>query len=129
MYKRLKVREATWLAIGMIFVSVGILLPLLPKAPLLIISNILTTIGMFYFGTIWNSRQFRMITKQTIIQQAHIFLWRECFLNASKILLVLSVKEIHGGTFIGLMLLALVCALMVPYFSGKSTEVLDKQPK
>ncbi|MZQ85504.1 MFS transporter [Paenibacillus sp. 5J-6] len=131
MYKRLKVREGTWLFIGTIFVSIGILLPLLPKAPLLIISNILTTIGMFYFGTIWNTRQFRIITKQTAIQQAHIFLWRECFLNASKILLLilaLSVKEINGGTFIQLILLALVCALMVPYFSGKSMEMFERQP-
>lgn len=131
MYKRLKIREGTWLFIGTIFVSVGILLPLLPKAPLLILSNILTTIGMFYFGTVWNTRQFRIITKQTAIQQAHIFLWRECFLNASKILLLilaLSVKKIHGGTFIQLIILALVCALMVPYFSGKSTEMFERQP-
>ncbi|MEC0268990.1 MFS transporter [Paenibacillus anseongense] len=130
LYRRLKTREGVWLAIGMIFVSVGILLPLLPKAPILIISNILTTIGMFYFGTVWNTRQFRIIAKQSAIQQARIFLWRECFLNASRILLLilaLSVKDIRGGAFIFLIMLALACALMVPYFSGKSTEAFERQ--
>ncbi|MDD9269020.1 MFS transporter [Paenibacillus sp. GCM10023248] len=69
LYRRLKVREGAWLAIGMLFVSVGFLLPLMPKAPILIVSNILTTIGMFYFGTVWNTRQFRIIAKHTAIQR------------------------------------------------------------
>ncbi|MFC5448717.1 MFS transporter [Paenibacillus aestuarii] len=130
LYRRLKVREGAWLNIGMLFISVGFLLPLFPKAPILIISNILTTIGMFYFGTVWNTRQFRIITKQTAMKQAQIFLWRECFLNVSRIfmlILALSVKDIRGGAFIALIALALVCTLVVPYFSGRSTKAFEQQ--
>jgi YQGE family putative transporter len=130
LYRRLQTREGVWLTIGMLFVSVGFLLPLLPKAPILVLSNVLTTIGMFYFGTVWNTRQFRIISKHSAIRQAQIFLWRECFLNASRILLLilaLSVKDIRGGAFIALIILALVCALIVPYFSGKSTEAFERQ--
>jgi len=130
LYRRLKVREGVWLNIGMLFISVGFLLPLFPKAPILIISNILTTIGMFYFGTVWNTRQFRIITKQTAMKQAQIFLWRECFLNVSRILmliLALSVQDIRGGAFIALIALSLVCTLVVPYFSGRSTEAFEQQ--
>ncbi|RTE09048.1 MFS transporter [Paenibacillus whitsoniae] len=130
LYRRLHVKEGLWLKIGMTFLAVGILLPLLPKAPILILSNLFTTIGMFYFGTVWNTRQFRIISKQPAMQQARIFLWREGFLNVSRIALLvvaLSVQDLHGGTFYLLIALALVCAFIVPVFSGKSTEMFERQ--
>ncbi|MDD9269019.1 hypothetical protein ACFPES_18405 [Paenibacillus sp. GCM10023248] len=51
-------------------------------------------------------------------------------MNASRIVLLilaLSVKDIRGGAFIALIVLALVSAFVVPYFSGKSTEAFERQ--
>ncbi|MFH5185903.1 MFS transporter [Paenibacillus sp. TAB 01] len=128
LYRRLKTREGVWLMLGMLFVSAGFLLPLLPKAPLLVASNILTTVGMFYFGTIWNTRQFRIISKHSAIEQARIFLWREWMLNISRItllVLTLFVDELRGPAFIGLIGFALVNALVIPWFSRKGTEAFE----
>jgi YQGE family putative transporter len=123
LYRKLKVSNGTSLAIGMILISVGFIITLFPKVPILIISNLLTTIGMFYFATIWNTRQFHMIVKHKAIEQVRILIWREWFLNIARItmlLLILTVKNFHGISFILLMSLALVCSLIIPYFSSRS---------
>ncbi|WP_135554010.1 MFS transporter [Paenibacillus cymbidii] len=127
MYRRLKVGNGKWLTIGVLLVSVGFLCPVWPVAPLLVISNILTTMGMFYYGTIWNMRQFRIISSRTPIEQARIFIWREWILNLSRIAMLvftLFVRDLHGTSFFVLIGLAVVSALLVPYFSHKS-EVVD----
>ncbi|TVY07590.1 MFS transporter [Paenibacillus cremeus] len=132
LYRRLKTGEGVWLMIGMLFISAGFLLPLMPRAPLLVASNILTTVGMFYFGTVWNTRQFRVISKHTAIEQARILLWREWFLNIARItmlVLILFVKELSGAVFVTLIAFALVCALSIPLFSRNSSAAFDqKQP-
>jgi YQGE family putative transporter len=132
LYRKLKVSKGIWLTIGMVCVSIGFLITLFPKAPILVISNLLTTIGMFYFATIWNTRQFHIIAKHTVIEQIRILIWREWFLTSARItmlLLILSVKNFHGLSFVLLMSLALVCALIIPYFSSRSeTHEQIKQP-
>ncbi|MCZ8516768.1 MFS transporter [Paenibacillus filicis] len=130
LYRRMKTKEGIWLTVGMLFISAGFLLPLFPKAPVLIASNILTTVGLFYFGTVWNTRQFRVISQHTAIEQARILLWREWFLNVSRItmlILILFVKELKGPVFIGLIALALVSALMIPWFSRKGSDAFEQQ--
>jgi len=125
LYRKMKVKENVWLAVGMGCLSVGFLIVLFPAAPILVISNILTTVGMFYFATVWNTRQFAVISRSTPIEQARIFMWRECLLNLSRILvnlLVLNVKDFHGGMFIFLLGLALSCASVIPYLSGKGID-------
>lgn len=130
LYRRLKTREGVWLTIGMLFISAGFLLPLLPKAPFLVLSNIFTTVGMFYFGTVWNTRQFRVISQFTAMEQARILLWREWLLNVSRmsmLVLILFVDELKGPVFIGLIALALVSALLIPWFSRKGSEAYEQQ--
>ncbi|WP_284640980.1 hypothetical protein [Paenibacillus silviterrae] len=128
-YRRVQAKEGLWLTIGMAAICIGFLIPLFPKAPLLVVSNILTTVGMFYFGTVWNTRQFRIICRHTVMEQARILLWREWFLNVSRItmlVLILFVKELRGPTFIALIGLAIVSAMLIPYFSAKSTEAMEE---
>ncbi|WP_248925270.1 hypothetical protein [Paenibacillus hamazuiensis] len=123
LYRRLQIQNGIWLAIGMASMCIGFLCALLQHSFFLVISNILTTIGLFYFGTVWNTGQFKIISKHTAIEQARIFLWREWFLNVTRILLLVSamfVKDFQGGYFIALMIAAMACALLVPLFSGKS---------
>jgi hypothetical protein len=62
--------------------------------------------------------------------QSRIFLWRELFLNSTRIVLLvlaLSVQDIRGGAFIGLISLALVSALVVPIFAMKSKAAFERQ--
>lgn len=123
-YRKFKLKEHTWLIIGISFVSVGFLIVLFPYSPLLVISNILTTTGMFYFGTIWNTQHFAIISSDTTsVQQVRLFIWREMFLNFSRIaflLLVLNVKDFDGFWFMSLMLLTVSCALLILFFAKKS---------
>ncbi|UUZ94274.1 hypothetical protein LJK87_06660 [Paenibacillus sp. P25] len=107
-------------------------MPPLPKAPLLIASNVLTTVGMFYFATVWNTRQFRVISQQTAMEQARILLWREWFLNLSRIvmlILILFVDDLKGPMFMALIALALISALLIPWFSRKGSEAFEQQQK
>jgi hypothetical protein len=98
---------------------------LFPSAPVLIISNFLTTIGMFFFMTIWNSRQFVTISQFEPIIQARILVWRELILIFSRMImlgLTLLIHDFNGIAFKTLMILCLMCALSIPYFSKKGIE-------
>ncbi len=122
-YRKLKMANGTILTIGMIFISVGFLITLYPKAPILVLSNLLTTVGMFYFASTWNPVHFRIISRHNPIEQVRILIWREWLLNIARIsmlLLILTVKDFHGMSFILLMSLALASALVIPYLSGRS---------
>jgi MFS family permease len=130
LHRRLNISSGIWLKIGMIAISAGFLVALLQHSVFLVVSNILTTVGLFYFGTIWNSGQFRIISRHSSIEQARILLWRECFLNISRIMiliLILFVKDLQGAVFVTLLCFSLGCALLIPLFSQKSTDELERQ--
>jgi hypothetical protein len=123
MKRKLLASDGKVLTYGMIFISLGFLIMLYPIAPILVLSNLLTTIGMYYFATIWNSKQFSLIVKHTKIEQVRILIWREWFLNIARmamLLLILTVKDFHGIIFIVLMAFSLFCALIIPYLSSRS---------
>jgi hypothetical protein len=114
----------------MVAISIGFLVALLQHSVFLVISNILTTIGLFYFGTIWNGGQFRIISRHSSMEQARILLWREWFLCISRIvmlILILFVKDLEGVTFLILLCFSLVCAVLIPVFSQKSEDALAKE--
>ncbi|TDF98588.1 MFS transporter [Paenibacillus piri] len=130
LHRRLNIQGGIWLKVGMVAISAGFLVALLQHSVFLVISNILTTVGLFYFGTVWNSDQFRIISRHTSIEQARILLWRECFLNISRIfilILILNVQELKGPVFVTLLAFALGCALLIPLFSQKSADALRRQ--
>lgn len=123
LYRRIKLKDGWWLWTGVTFVCIGFLCALYPRAPLLVLSNILTTVGLFYFGTVWNTRQFRIISGNSPMEQARIFLWREWLLNVTRIFtlfLILMVEDLSGVSFMALMIFAIASALSVPFFSGMS---------
>lgn len=129
LYRRLRIKSGVWLTIGVAFISLGFLCALQPVAPLLVVSNVLTTVGMFYYGTVWNTRQFRIISDSSPIEQARIFLWREWILCSSRIvmlLFILFVKDIKGGIFIALIALAVASGMALPFFSRKSEELAGR---
>jgi YQGE family putative transporter len=130
LHRKMTISSGIWLKIGMVAISAGFLIALLQHSVFLVISNILTTIGLFYFATIWNSAQFRIISRHTSIEQARILLWREWFLNISRItmlILILFVKDLQGVAFLVLLCFSLVCTLLVPFFSQKSADALARE--
>lgn len=127
-YRKLRMKNGAILTLGMIFISIGFLITLFPSAPILVLSNLLTTIGMFYFSSTWNPVHFRIISQHTPIEQVRILIWREWFLCLARIfmlLLILTVKDFSGISFILLMSSALVCTLIIPYLSSRSEERRD----
>src|SRR5690606_34947123 len=61
LYRRLRLTENAWMLFGMISLSIGFLISLAYIAPLLVVSNILSTIGIFYFNINWMVKVFRSV--------------------------------------------------------------------
>ncbi|SDC70834.1 hypothetical protein SAMN02799630_01246 [Paenibacillus sp. UNCCL117] len=125
LYRKLRVQERRWLMIGVALLSAGFLFPLLEISVFLVVSNILMTIGMFYFGTVWNTEHFRLISKHTAIEQARILIWREWMLIISRVVIlvwILGIENLHGAPFVALLLISIAGALSIPFFSKKSRE-------
>jgi hypothetical protein len=128
-YKKYKdkgqLSDSFWLVFGMVAASLGFMIVLFPSAPVLIISNFLTTIGMFFFMTIWNSRQFVTISQFEPIVQARILVWRELILIFSRMTmlgLTLLIHDFNGFAFKAIMIFCLICALSIPCLSKKGIE-------
>ncbi|MDB5052284.1 MAG: hypothetical protein JWM44_334 [Bacilli bacterium] len=131
-YKKYKAKgvlsDSLWLTLGMVAASLGFMIVLFPAKPILIISNILTTVGMFFFATIWNSRQFVAISQYEPIFQARILVWREiilCFARITMLALTLTIRDFNGFAFKAIMIFCLICALTIPYFSKKGIDHIE----
>ncbi|MBP1999272.1 hypothetical protein J2Z69_000291 [Paenibacillus shirakamiensis] len=129
LYRRLRnegrFHNSFWLMLGMIMASIGFGIALYPKAPILILSNILTTVGMFFFMTIWNARQFIAINHLDAAAKSRILVWRELLLVIARIAVlapVLAIKDFASWPFRLLMLFCFIVALTIPYLSKKGTE-------
>ncbi|GIP40356.1 hypothetical protein J31TS4_36360 [Paenibacillus sp. J31TS4] len=125
LYRRLKLKEGRWLLVSVLLLSFGFLLVLVPMPPLLIASNVLTTMGLFYFSTSWNGQQFRLISELSAVQQSRMLVWRECAICLTRclmLLFVLSVEEFAGAAFIALTGLALTSLVVVPYLQSRSVR-------
>ncbi|GGA14053.1 hypothetical protein GCM10008018_68700 [Paenibacillus marchantiophytorum] len=124
-----RISDSRWLTFGMIAAAVGFLLVLFPKPSILIISNVLTTIGLFFFFTIWSSRQFMASNHLTPVQQARFLVWRELILVISRIVmlaLILGITDFNGIVFKAVMIFSFSSALLIPFFSSKSDATMKK---
>ncbi|MEC0231463.1 MFS transporter [Paenibacillus alba] len=118
-----RISDSRWLTFGMLAAATGFMLALFPKPSILILSNILTTIGLFFFFTIWSSRQFIATNHLEPIQQARFLVWRELILIISRIFmlaLILGITDFNGFVFKAVMVFSFSSALLLPYFSSKS---------
>lgn len=128
LYKKIPLKERIWLYISVAILSVGFLIVLYPVAPILVLSNILTTMGLFYFSTTWNSQQFRLLSGLSPMHQSRVFVWRECLLCVSRclmLLLVLPLSSFSGMIFIVLIALTIFCLISVPFFQRKAMHEHD----
>lgn len=124
-----QISDNKWLTFGMLAAAVGFLLALFPTQSILIISNVLTTIGLFFFFTIWSSRQFQLTYQLEPIQQMRVLVWRELILVMSRIfllVLILGIQDFDGFIFKAVMIFSFSSALLIPYFSKKSDETAHR---
>lgn len=116
-YRKWKMKESSWLYTGILFTISGFLLMLLPDAPIRVISTVLTTIGMFYFSSIWNSQLYRFINGFPPAKQAVFLVWRECLLCGGRLVMlafIFRVEDFQGNRFAALIVLSIVCLLTIP---------------
>lgn len=130
-YRKVNMKERVWLVIGVSALSAGFLFPLLQHSLFLVISNVLMTIGMFYFATVWNTEHFRLISKYTAIEQARLLIWRESLLIVTRVVMlvwVLGLQELRGSAFVILLILSIAGALALPFISRKAARVGIHEP-
>ncbi|TFE30587.1 MFS transporter [Cohnella luojiensis] len=123
MYRKIKIDEMRWLWIGMTLMAVGFLIVLFRDPAALILSNVMTSIGMFYFTTVWNAQQFRFIQHAGPSQQASFLIWRECTLVVTRCVLLgltLPLKDMGGTGFALLIGVTVVCLLSIPAFQQRA---------
>jgi len=122
-YRKLKVKESMWLVISVVFLGCGLLLMLIPLPVVRITSNIVTTIGMFYFLTIVVSQQLKMTAGSLdIVKRSHMLVWREWMYVVSRVFMLLFMMRITNFTdplFIGLAIFVVLCLLTISYIQGK----------
>ncbi|RED64012.1 MFS transporter [Cohnella lupini] len=132
MYRKIKINEMRWLWIGMSLMAVGFLIVLFKEPIALILSNVLTSIGMFYFTTVWNAQQFRFIQHAEPSQQASFLVWRECtlvFTRCVLLALTLPLKDMGGSGFALIIGVTIVCLLSIPAFQQRAMREAEGERK
>lgn len=125
MYRKIKINEMRWLWIGMILMAIGFIIVLFQQPAALIISNLLTSIGMFFFMTVWNAQQFRFIQQASPAIQTSFLVWRECLMVATRCILLsltLPLKGMGGTGFVLIIGVTVVCLLSIPFFQQRANR-------
>jgi len=121
-YRRLRLQERAWLVLSVILLGAGLMLMLIPIPTLRIISNIVTTVGMFYFGTILTAQQLRVTVELDVGRRAHLLVWREwlfCISRMVMLLIALSIDTFNDPMFLALALLVVCCLLGISFVQAK----------
>lgn len=129
-YRRWKFKDNTLLYIGCVLLASGFLIVLIPEKPvLLIISNLLTAVGMFCFLAAWNTLQFKWVRPYSAARQSKLLVWREiliCVTRIGLLLIIMSLDDLRGSLFITLIVISLLCLLAVPLFELRAKKLLEQ---
>ncbi|KPV43950.1 hypothetical protein [Alicyclobacillus ferrooxydans] len=109
-YLKLHFSPSTWLKFAIVLNAIGIFLDLFHLPVFYILSNFLTTIGIFYFNTIWTAQQFAVTADISLEERIRYFLWREVNLDMTRslfLLLLIFVPVLHRH-FIDMFILVLI---------------------
>lgn len=127
-YRKFSLKDSTFLTMGCLLIASGFLIVLVPAKPVLIVSNLLTAVGMFCFGAAWNTMQFKWIKPYPEAGQAKLLVWREtliCVTRIGTLLLVMSVDNFRSPLFVALIGVSVLCLLAVPYFEYRAKKTLE----
>ncbi|MCR8642684.1 MFS transporter [Paenibacillus sp. N1-5-1-14] len=122
LFKKLKFMENRWLTAAVLLLTSGMLLMLVPYPVTRICANVITTMGMFYFVTVWSGDQIKAVSSLGVVQQSRVLVWREWFLCITRIImliLALGIKDFSSMMFIFLAMLTITCLLTVSFFQTK----------
>ncbi|EFM10778.1 hypothetical protein PaecuDRAFT_2022 [Paenibacillus curdlanolyticus YK9] len=118
-YRKYRIHEIRWLWMGAGLLAVGFVIVLFRHPAALVVSNVLTAVGMFYFTTVWNAQQFRFIQPAGAIRQTSFLVWRENILVATRCLLLVltfQLTELHGVWFVMIISFTVCCLMLIPLF-------------
>lgn len=130
LYRKHDRNEAYWLKVSVLLVVVGFAAVLSGVPGLLIMSNVLTIVGVFYFNTALSSRQFRSISRHDGIRQPGLLLWRESCVCLGRLLMltgILHVRDFHGTLYYMLMALSLASLLSVLFIEKYAEAAAGKR--
>ncbi|QSO51827.1 hypothetical protein JZ785_24125 [Alicyclobacillus curvatus] len=125
-YQRVQLDKRLWLNIGVGMIIVGFLLAIFPNPVTRIVSNFFTTVGMFYFGSVWNGQQYAMFSELSPIHMARLFTWRENTFNVARIAVYAALFPLHqltGVPFYIILAAIVVTSVFVPYLQSKSLSL------
>jgi hypothetical protein len=126
LYRRVRLSENTWMLLGMTFVSSGFLISLAYISPLLVVSNLLSTVGMFYFNITWMTKVFRSVSYLTPMGKLRVLLWRECLICLSRCCMLSALfflDDIRGPGFIIIVCLTVVCIFGIRFCLGQYERI------
>jgi MFS transporter, YQGE family, putative transporter len=109
--------ETKWVLIGMVSLSSGILFSLSSNSFLLIVSNLLTTFGLFYINTVIFANQFSLMSKEEPMIRVSFLAWREImYLSARMLLLgIVMLVEWYPAIIYVLMGLTIIIGFHLPF--------------
>lgn len=129
-YRKFRLQDGRWLWVGTWLLAVGFFIVLFRSPAAFIVSNVMTTAGMFFFSTVWNAQQFRFMEDGGTTRKASFLVWRECILIATRCMLLgltFPLKELSGGWFAGLIGLILLCLFAIPVFQHRAERARAEQ--
>ncbi|MEC0369777.1 MFS transporter [Paenibacillus chibensis] len=132
LYRRIKFNEMRWLWIGSVLLALGFVIALLHVPVMLILSNVLTSIGMFYFSIVWNAQQFKYIKHLDPATKSTFLVWRECTLVFTRCLLLsltFSLTEMRGLAFGVIVFITIACLFAIPVFQSLAGRENSKWEK
>jgi hypothetical protein len=118
LYKKIKIKDETWLFIGIATAFIGFGLSIILHGTWMIIPNILLVFGNFYYRSIYFSQQYQAIGEVDEIKKMQITTWREILLCVSR-LTILSIiilfYHLSKNSIYWLFGITLLITLCVPF--------------
>lgn len=127
--KKQHIPDKIWLKIGMTLITFGFICAIMGGAPLLILSNICTTFGLFFVNTIIFSGQFSVLQHESAAKKVSFLLWREWMFFATRFIVIgtLLFIDISSFLFYVLMSFVVICGFCIPaVFPSKNKQVKVK---
>ncbi len=130
LYRRVRLSENTWILLGMSCMSIGFLISIAYISPLLVVSNILSTIGMFYFNINWMIKVFRSVNHLSLMGKLRVLLWRECIVCLSRccmLTVLFFLNDIRGAMFAGIVFLTILCLFIIRFCLSRYERLSVKE--
>lgn len=124
-YRKIMLGEDAWMFFGSSLLACGFLVSLLPHSSLLVLSNLLSVVGMYYFSVQWSVKVFRSVNSMPPMRKLRVLIWRECTLCAARCAMLVCLfflDDIRGAWFAILIALTILSMFAVPVCFRQSAK-------